>query len=55
MQSLLEDKDEWLNENSGLADDILISGGGDDTVGDQFIIYLDDGGSLLDLLRFQGT
>jgi hypothetical protein len=37
MQSLLEDKDEWLNENSGLPDDILISGGGDDIVGDQFI------------------
>jgi hypothetical protein len=50
MQSLLEDKDEWLNENSGT----LISGGGDD-IGRQFIIYLDDGGSLLDLLRFQGV
>ena len=31
---MLEDKDEWLNENSGLPDDILISGGGDDIVGD---------------------
>jgi hypothetical protein len=55
MQTLLEDKDEWLNENSGLPDGILVSGGGDDIVGDQFIIYLDDGGSGLDLPKFQGV
>jgi hypothetical protein len=55
MISVLQDPDQWLNEQTGLPDAILVSGGGDDLVGDQLAIYLDYGGGGLNLNRFQGT
>lgn len=55
MMSVLQDPDQWLNEQTGLPDAILISGGGDDLVGDQLAIYLDYGGGGLNLNRFQGV
>jgi len=54
MISVLQDPDQWLNEQTGLPDAILVSGGGDDLVGDQLAIYLDYGGGGLNLTRFQG-
>ncbi len=53
--SLLEDKEQWLNQTTGLPDAILVSAGGDDIVGDQFAIYLDYGGGGLNASRFQGV
>lgn len=53
--SLLEDKDQWLNQTTGLPDAILVSAGGDDLVGDQLAIYLDYKGSGLNTARFQGV
>ena len=53
--SLLEDKDQWLNQTTGLPDAILVSAGGDDLVGDQLAIYLDYKGSRLNTARFQGV
>jgi hypothetical protein len=41
MQELLQDAGGWLNETTGLPDAILVSGGGDDVAGDQFVIYLE--------------
>ena len=55
MISVLQDPGQWLNEQTGLPDAILISGGGDDLVGDQLAIYLDYEGSGLDATRFQGV
>jgi hypothetical protein len=55
MISVLQDPDQWLNEQTGLPDAILVSGGGDDLVGDQLAIYLDFGGGGLNLGRFQGV
>ena len=52
---MLEDKDEWLNENSGLPVDVLISGGGDDIVGDNSSYTWRMEEAYLDLLRFQGV
>ena len=47
MRKLLEKKGGWLNEVTGLPDAILVSGGGDDIAGDQFVIYLESlGGGL---------
>jgi hypothetical protein len=54
MISVLQDPDQWLNEGTRLPDAILISGGGDDLVGDQLAIYVDYGGGGLDAQRFQG-
>src|SRR6516225_4660216 len=54
MMTVLQDPDQWLNETTGLPDAILVSGGGDDLVGDQLAIYLDYGGGGLNLTRFQG-
>jgi len=51
---LLGDSTQWLNEQTGLPDAILVSGGGDDLVGDQLAIYLDYGGGGLNNQRFQG-
>jgi hypothetical protein len=53
--SLLQDPNQWLNKDTGLPDAILVSGGGDDLVGDQFVIYLDYEGGGLNLGRFQGA
>ncbi len=47
----ITDKTRWVN---GKPDAILLSGGGDDIVGDQFAIYVDYGGGGLDKDRFQG-
>jgi len=56
MKSLLENANGWLNQSTGLPDAFLVSGGGDDIAGDQFILYLDSkGGGGLDLARFQGA
>jgi hypothetical protein len=55
MISVLQDADQWLNHQTGLPDGILVSGGGDDLVGDQLAIYLDYGGSGLNVNRFQGV
>ena len=47
----IADSSQWLN---GSPDAILVSGGGDDVVGDQFIVYLDYfGGNLSN--RIQGV
>ena len=54
MISVLKDPDQWLNEKTGLPDAILVSGGGDDLVGDQLAIYLDYDGGGLNAQRFQG-
>lgn len=53
--SLLQDADQWLNQQTGLPDAILVSAGGDDLVGDQFAIYLDYDGRGLNAARFQGA
>lgn len=53
--TLLEDPSQWLNQNTNLPDAILVSAGGDDVVGDQFVIYLDYGGGGLNAARFQGA
>jgi hypothetical protein len=55
MITVLQDPDQWLNEETGLPDAILVSAGGDDLVGDQLAIYLDYGGGGLNLKRFQGV
>lgn len=55
MICVLQDSDQWLNEQTGLPDAILVSGGGDDLVGDQFAIYIDYGGGGLNAQRFQGV
>jgi hypothetical protein len=47
----IQDSAQWL---SGSPDAILVSGGGDDVVGDQFIIYLDYAGGKLST-RVQGV
>jgi hypothetical protein len=52
MYGLLEDDTNWVN---GSPDAILISGGGDDVVGDQFVIYLTYGGGGLNVSRYQGV
>ena len=48
----VSDSSQWLN---GAPDAILASMGGDDLVGDQFVIYLDYQGGGLDMTRFQGA
>ena len=48
----VSDSSQWLN---GAPDAILASMGGDDLVGDQFVIYLDYQGAGLDMTRFQGA
>jgi hypothetical protein len=53
--SLLQDPDQWLNQQTHLPDAILLSAGGDDIVGDQLAIYLDYGGGGLNAQRFQGV
>ena len=53
LQSVLEDGS-WLNQETNLPDAILVSAGGDDVVGDQFVIYLDYGGGGLNVDRFKG-
>jgi len=56
MINVLQDPNQWLNQQTGLPDAILISAGGDDLVGDQFAIYLDyGGGGGLNQARFQGA
>jgi hypothetical protein len=55
MRSVLQDPDQWLNQQTGLPDAILVSAGGDDLVGDQLAIYLDYGGGGLNQQRFQGV
>jgi hypothetical protein len=55
MITVLQDHDQWLNEETHLPDAILVSAGGDDLVGDQLAIYLDYGGGGLNLKRFQGV
>ena len=55
LQTLLADPSQWLNQQTHLPDAILVSAGGDDVVGDQFVIYLDYGGGGLDANRFQGA
>jgi len=55
MMSVLQDPDQWQNEQTGLPDGILVSAGGDDLVGDQLAIYVDYGGGGLNLKRFQGV
>jgi hypothetical protein len=54
MLSVLKDPAQWLNQQTGLPDAILVSAGGDDLVGDQLAIYLDYGGGGLNVQRFQG-
>jgi hypothetical protein len=54
MIALLQDPNQWLNEQTGLPDAILVSAGGDDLVGDQLAIYVDYGGGGLNAQRFQG-
>jgi hypothetical protein len=53
--SALQDSDQWLNEQTGLPDAILVSAGGDNLVGDQLAVYLDYGGGGLNAARFQGA
>ncbi len=53
--SLLQDPQQWLNQQTHLPDAILVSAGGDDLVGDQLAIYLDYGGGGLNAQRFQGV
>jgi hypothetical protein len=53
LQSVLEDGS-WLNQETNLPDAILVSAGGDDVVGDQFVIYLDYGRGL-NVDRFKGA
>jgi hypothetical protein len=54
MRDLLKNNGGWLNEDTGLPDAILVSGGGDDIAGGQFVIYLDAlGGGLSP--RFQAV
>ena len=53
--TLLQDPSQWLNQQTNLPDAILVSAGGDDVVGDQFVIYLDYGGGGLNANRFQGA
>lgn len=48
----LQDGNQWSNGST--ADAILVSGGGDDIIGDQFAIYVDYKGGGLDRVRFQG-
>ncbi len=48
----VSDPSQWLN---GAPDAILASMGGDDLVGDQFVIYLDYQGAGLDMTRFAGA
>jgi len=55
MITVLQDPSQWLNEETGLPDAILVSAGGDDLVGDQLAIYIDYGGGGLNLERFQGV
>jgi hypothetical protein len=55
MIKVLQDPNQWLNEQTGLPDAILVSAGGDDLVGDQLAIYLDYGGGGLNVARFQGV
>lgn len=55
MATLLQDPSQWLNQQTSLPDAILVSAGGDDVVGDQFVIYLDYGGGGLNAGRFQGA
>ncbi len=47
----IHDPDIWT---SGKPDAILVSGGGNDVAGDQFVIYLDYAGRGLDVARFGG-
>jgi hypothetical protein len=51
--ALLKDRDQWLNEQTGLPDAILVSAGGDDIVGDQLAAYLDHSGGGINLTRFR--
>ena len=53
--SLLEDPGQWLNQDTGLPDAILVSAGGDDLVGNQFVTLLDYAGGGLNATRFQGA
>ena len=55
LATLLQDPSQWLNQQTNLPDAILVSAGGDDVVGDQFVIYLDYGGAGLDVTRCQGV
>jgi hypothetical protein len=56
MIAVLQDPDQWLNQNTKLPDAILVSAGGDDIAGDQFAIYLDYGGTGgLNAARFEGV
>jgi hypothetical protein len=55
MIAVLQDRDQWLNQQTGLPDGILVSAGGDDIVGDQLAIYLDYGGGGLNVQRFQAV
>lgn len=55
MATALADRTRWPNETTGLPDAILLSGGGNDLVGDQFAIYLDFDGNGLNASRFQGV
>jgi hypothetical protein len=55
LATLLQDPSQWLNQQTNLPDAILVSAGGDDVVGDQFVIYLDYGGAGLDVTRYQGV
>jgi hypothetical protein len=56
IRKVLIDPSQWLNQNTGLPDAILISAGGDDVAGDQFAVYLDYGGTGgLNQARFQGV
>ncbi len=56
IREVLSDPSQWLNQDTGLPDAILISAGGDDLAGDQFAIYLDYGGTGgLNQARFQGV
>jgi hypothetical protein len=55
MISVLQDSNQWLNEQTGLPDAILVSAGGDDLVGDQLAIYVDYGGGGLNAQRLQGV
>jgi len=50
--AVLRDREQWLNEQTGLPDAILVSAGGDDLVGDQLAAYLDRGGGGINLKRF---
>jgi hypothetical protein len=48
----ITDPNNWV---SGKPDAILVSGGGDDIAGDQFVIYLDHDSSSVDVDRFKGV